>query len=76
MLRSAVDHEVYNVVPHLPPETLRRSLRGLRVPAAPWRITSGGYTDAVRTLRRPEVLERRNRIEGAFTFDLAQAGRE
>ena len=35
-----------------------------------------GYTDAVRTLRHPEVLERPADLEGVATFDLAQDGRE
>ena len=38
-----------------------------------WRA---GYTDAVRTLRHPEVLERPASLEGVATFDLAQDGRE
>ena len=35
-----------------------------------------GYTDAVRTLRHPEALERPTSLEGVATFDLAQNGRE
>jgi NTE family protein len=35
-----------------------------------------GYTDAVRTLRHPEVLERPANFEGTVSFDLAQHGRE
>ena len=38
-----------------------------------WRA---GYQDTARTLRHPEVLERRAGGEGVFTFDLAQNGRE
>jgi NTE family protein len=38
-----------------------------------WR---SGYTDAVRTLRHPEVLQRPNGSDGVFTFDLAVQGRE
>jgi NTE family protein len=38
-----------------------------------WR---SGYNDAVRTLRHPEVLQRRNGVDGVFTFDLARDGRE
>jgi NTE family protein len=34
-----------------------------------------GYSDAVRTLRHPEVLRRHPEVEGAFTFDLAVDGR-
>jgi NTE family protein len=35
-----------------------------------------GYHDAKRTLRHPEVLQRPKNLEGVFTFDLAQNGRE
>jgi NTE family protein len=38
-----------------------------------WRA---GYHDARRTLRHPEVLERPKDLDGVFTFDLAQDGRE
>ena len=38
-----------------------------------WRA---GHNDTVRTLRHPEVLERARNVEGVFTFDLAQDGRE
>jgi NTE family protein len=38
-----------------------------------WRA---GYHDARRTLRHPEVLERPKDLDGVFTFDLAQNGRE
>ena len=37
---------------------------------------SSGYSDAVRTLRHPEVLQRPNGSDGVFTFDLAVQGRE
>lgn len=35
-----------------------------------------GYSDAIRTLRHPEVLQRPESPDGVFTFDLAQDGRE
>ena len=35
-----------------------------------------GYSDAVRTLRHPEVLQRPQGLDGVFTFDLAYDGRE
>jgi NTE family protein len=35
-----------------------------------------GYSDAVRTLRHPEVLQRPNEADGVFTFDLAKQDRE
>ncbi len=38
-----------------------------------WRA---GYHDAVRTLRRPEVLARPTSLDGVFTFDLERDGRE
>jgi NTE family protein len=38
-----------------------------------WRA---GYHDAVRTLRHQEVLKRPANLDGVFTFDLAQDGRE
>jgi len=38
-----------------------------------WRA---GYHDTVRMLRHPEVLQRPDNIEGVFTFDLGQHGRE
>jgi NTE family protein len=34
-----------------------------------------GYSDAVRTLRHPEVLQRPNGADGVFTFDLAKQDR-
>lgn len=37
---------------------------------------SSGYSDAVRTLRHPEVLRRPDGSDGVFTFDLAVQGRE
>ena len=36
---------------------------------------NSGYTDAVRTLRHPEVLRRPDGVDGVFTFDLAQQDR-
>lgn len=38
-----------------------------------WRA---GYHDTVRTLRHPEVLERPRSLDGVFTFDVAEHGRE
>jgi NTE family protein len=38
-----------------------------------WRA---GYLDTVRSLRHPEVLERPDNLDGVFTFDLAEDGRE
>lgn len=36
---------------------------------------AAGYSDTVRTLRHPEVLERPTGAEGVFTFDVANHGR-
>ena len=38
-----------------------------------WRA---GYHDTVRTLRRPEVLERASSLDGVFIFDVDEQGRE
>lgn len=38
-----------------------------------WRA---GFHDTVRTLRHPEVLERPSSLDGVFTFDAAEHGRE
>jgi NTE family protein len=38
-----------------------------------WRA---GYHDTTRRLRHPEVLERPKSLDGVFTFDLHQDGRE
>ena len=38
-----------------------------------WRA---GYHDTVRTLRRPEVLERPSSLDGVFMFDVDEQGRE
>ncbi len=35
-----------------------------------------GYHDTIRTLRHPEVLERPRSLDGVFTFDIAEHGRE
>jgi NTE family protein len=37
---------------------------------------TGGYNDAIRTLRHPEALERPNENTRVETFDLAVNGRE
>jgi NTE family protein len=78
MLRSIADHNVYNIV-HL----IYRSkhYEGHSKDYEFSRLTMGehwraGYHDAVRTLRHKEVLERPSNLEGVFTFDLAQDGRE
>jgi NTE family protein len=38
-----------------------------------WRA---GYHDTIRTLRHPEVLQRPCNLDGVFTFDIAEHGRE
>jgi NTE family protein len=77
-LAPFADHKVFSVV-HLiyrskhyeghtkDYEFSRRSMR------EHWQA---GYTDAVRTLRHPEALERPTGFDGVATFDLAQDGRE
>jgi NTE family protein len=78
MLRSVADHKVYNIV-HLiyrskHHEGHSKDYEFSRLTMEDhWRA---GYHDAVRTLRHREVLERPSQLEGVFTFDLAQAGRE
>ena len=37
---------------------------------------NAGYTDAIRTLRHPEALQRPTDAPGVATFDLAVNGRE
>jgi NTE family protein len=78
ILRSTADHKVYNIV-HLiyrskHYEGHSRDYEFSRLTMEDhWRA---GYYDVVRTLRHQEVLERPSHLEGVFTFDLAQAGRE
>jgi NTE family protein len=78
VLSPVADHKVYNLVQLIyrskqyegdskDYEFSRQSMEDH------WRA---GYHDTVRTLRHPEVLERPTNIEGVFTFDLAQDGRE
>jgi len=78
LLSSVADHKVYNIV-HL----IYRSkhYEGHSKDYEFSRLTmqehwQAGYHDAMRTLRHPEVLERPGNLEGVFTFDLAQDGRE
>ncbi|MGH2396907.1 MAG: patatin-like phospholipase family protein [bacterium] len=78
MLRSVADHNVYNIV-HLIYRS--RHYEGQSKDYEFSRLTMkehwrAGYHDAVRTLRHPEILERPTNLEGVFTFDLAQDGRE
>ena len=62
---------------HLPPKTYEGTSKDYefsrRTMEEHW---SSGYSDAVRTLRHPEVLQRPNGSDGVFTFDLAVQGRE
>jgi NTE family protein len=78
VLSPAADHKVYNLVQLIyrskqyegdskDYEFSRASMEDH------WRA---GYQDTARTLRHPEVLERPESLEGVFTFDLAQDGRE
>jgi NTE family protein len=78
VLNPVADHKVYNLVQLIyrskqyegdskDYEFSRQSME------EHWRA---GYHDTVRTLRHPEVLKRPGSVDGVFTFDLAQDGRE
>jgi NTE family protein len=78
MLDKVADHKVYNIV-----QLIYRSARyegnskdyefSRLSMETHWRA---GYHDALRTLRHPHVLERPSNLEGVFTFDIAEDGRE
>ncbi len=76
--KTVADHKVYNIVHliyrsnHYEGHSKDYEFSRLTMEEH-WRA---GYHDAVRTLRHPEVLERPSNLEGVFTFDLAQDGRE
>ena len=78
LLSSAADHKVFNIVQliyrskHYEGHSKDYEFSRLTMQEH-WRA---GYHDATRTLRHPEVLERPGNLEGVFTFDLAQDGRE
>jgi NTE family protein len=77
-LRSLADQKVYSIV-HLIYRS--RHYEGNSKDFEFSRLTMeehwrAGYYDAVRTLRHPEVLERPTNLDGVFTFDLAEDGRE
>jgi NTE family protein len=78
LLSRVADHKVYNIVhliyrsKHYEGHSKDYEFSRLTMEEH-WRA---GYHDAVRTLRHPEVLQRPNNLEGVFTFDLAQDGRE
>jgi NTE family protein len=78
LLSSVAEHKVYNIV-HLiyraknyEGHSKDYEFSGFSMEEH-WRA---GYHDARRTLRHPEVLERPKDLDGVFTFDLAQDGRE
>jgi NTE family protein len=78
LLSRVADRKVYNIV-HLIYRS--RTYEGDSKDYEFSRLTMeehwrAGYHDAVRTLRHPEVLERPANLEGVFTFDLAEDGRE
>jgi NTE family protein len=76
-LAAETDDKVYNVIQLM----YRKSFSGdfkdyeftRRTMEEHWR---SGYSDAVRTLQYPEVLQRPNGGDGVFTFDLARDDRE
>ena len=78
LLAQEADHKVYNII-HLIYHA--RQYEGSskdyefsrRTMEEHWKA---GYSDMVRTLRHPEVLERPKSPDGVFTFDLKHQGRE
>jgi NTE family protein len=78
LLSTVADHSVYNIVhliyrsKHYEGQSKDYEFSRLTMEEH-WRA---GYQDAVRTLRHPEVLQRPDNLEGIFTFDLAEDGRE
>ena len=78
LLNAVADHKVYNIV-----QLIYRAARyegnskdyefSRLSMETHWRA---GYHDALRTLRQPSVLERPSNLEGVFTFDIAEDGRE
>jgi NTE family protein len=78
LLSRAADHKVYNIIQliyrskHYEGHSKDYEFSRLTMEEH-WRA---GYHDAVRTLRHPEVLQRPESLEGVYTFDLAEQGRE
>jgi NTE family protein len=78
VLRPIADHKVYNLV-----QLIYRS-KGYEGDSKDYEFSRtsmeehwrAGYHDTTRTLRHPEVLERPKSLDGVFTFDLHQDGRE
>jgi NTE family protein len=78
LLAQEADHKVYNII-HLIYRT--QTYEGAskdyefsrRTMEEHWK---SGYSDMVRTLRHPEVLQRPQCPDGVFTFDLKEQGRE
>jgi NTE family protein len=78
LLAQEADHKVYNII-HLIYHA--RNYEGASKDYEFSRPTmeehwKTGYSDMVRTLRHPEVLERPKSPDGVFTFDLKHQGRE
>ena len=78
LLAQEADHKVYNIIQLI---YRARNYEGAskdyefsrRTMEEHWKA---GYSDMVRTLRNPEVLQRPQSPDGVFTFDLKQQGRE
>jgi len=78
VLRPIADHKVYNLV-----QLIYRS-KGYEGDSKDYEFSRAsmeehwraGYHDTMRTPRHPEVLERPRSLDGVFTFDLHQDGRE
>jgi NTE family protein len=78
LLKSASERKVYNLVQLIyRPKNYEGHSKDYEFSRASMREHwLAGYHDAKRTLRHPEVLQRPENLEGVFTFDLAQNGRE
>jgi NTE family protein len=76
-LAAEADEKVYNVIQMIYRKNYAGNFKDYEFSRSTmeehWR---SGYSDAVRTLRHPKVLQRPNGQDGFFTFDLARDGRE
>src|ERR1700719_2189882 len=76
-LAAEADEKVYNVIQMIYRKNYAGNFKDYEFSRSTmeehWR---SGYSDAMRTLRHPKVLQRPNGQDGFFTFDLARDGRE
>jgi NTE family protein len=78
MLAAEADEKVYNLI-----QLIYRA-KNYEGPCKDYEFSrrtmeehwSSGYSDAIRTLRHPKVLQRPSDLDGVFTFDLAHDGRD